>query len=126
MSSGQVGALALVAVFSAFLALWPVAFLVAAGLHSIAKRWRRLGQIALLVPVWSVAASIGLIQFPRLLNAFEPSTQPGPSLGSIAAIVFALCCAAVAWALLVRSFGERVPARPSDATSGNHTKASEE
>ena len=99
--------LVLVVLFSAFLALWPAAFLVAAVLHSIARRWRGLRRIALLVPVWSIAASIGLIQFPRLLHVFAPSAQPGPSnpsLGTIAAVILALCCAAIAWALLVRSF----------------------
>ena len=101
----QTAALVSVVVFSAFLALWPVAFLVAAVLHAVAKRWHRVGQVALLLPVWSISASIGLIQFPRLLSVFEPSAQSGASLGSVAAVVLALCCAAIAWALLVRSFG---------------------
>ena len=112
----QTAALVLVVVFSAFLALWPLAFLVAAVLHALAKRWRRVGQVALLVPVWSISASIGLIQFPRLLGVFEPSTQSGASLGSVVAVVFALCCAAIAWALLVRSFGSTsAAASPSSA-----------
>jgi hypothetical protein len=93
----------LVVIFSACLVLWPAGFLVAAGLHSFARRWRQLGQIAWLVPLWSIAASIALVQFPRLMEAFEPAARPGLSLGGIAAVVFALCCAAIAWALLVRS-----------------------
>src|SRR6185436_21104075 len=104
----QSASLVLVVLFSAFLALWPAAFLVVGALHALAKRWRRLGQIALLLPVWSISASIGLIQFPRLLNAFEPSAQPALSLGSVMAVVFALCCAAVVWALLVRSWRPHV------------------
>ena len=113
----QTAAPILVIVFSAFLALWPVAFLGVALRHAVTKRWRSVGQVALLVPVWSISASIGLIQFPRLLGMFESSAQPGASLGSIAAVVFALCCAAIAWALLVRSFGERAAAANPSAAS---------
>ena len=114
----QTVALVSVVLFSAFLALWPVAFIVVAVLHAIAKRWRRVGQVALLAPLWSISASIGLIQFPRLLSVFEPSAQSGASLGSIAAVVFALCCAAIAWALLVRSFGgPSAAASPSAAST---------
>jgi hypothetical protein len=95
---------ALIVIAGAILALWPVAFLVAAALHGLARRWRHVGQIAWLLPLWSIAASIGLVQFPRLLKAFEPSAPPGPTLVAITAAVFALCCAGVAWALLLRSF----------------------
>jgi hypothetical protein len=109
----QSAALVLVVLFSAFLALWPAAFVVAGVSHAIAKRWSRLGQIALLLPIWSISASIGLIQLPRLLNAFEPSAQRGLSLGSIMAVLFALCCAVIAWALLVRSFRRRATAAGS-------------
>ena len=106
---------ALVIVFSAFLALWPAAFLVVAALHAFARRWRHIGQIALLVPLWSIAASIALVQFPRLVNAFEASAKPGPSLIAITAVIFALCCAAIAWALLIRSFAKPIDASPAGA-----------
>lgn len=100
----QTVTLALVVLFSAFLALWPAAFLVAAGLHSFARRWQRLRRIAWLVPVWTIAASIGLMQLPRLLNGWAQADRPGPTLIAITAIVLAMCCAGVAWALLLRSF----------------------
>ena len=113
----QTAAALSVVFFSAFLALWPVAFLVVAALHAIAKRWGRVGQLVLLVPVWSIAASIGLAQFPRLLSLVEPSAQSSASFGSIAAVIFALACAAIAWALLVRSLGERSSSGHSNAAS---------
>jgi hypothetical protein len=114
----QTAALVLIVIFGAFLALWPIAFLAAAVVHAVAKRWHRIGQVALLLPLWSISASIGLIQFPRLLRAFEPSVQSGASLGSVAAVVLALCCAAIAWALLLRSFGAP-SAAPSPSDKGS-------
>jgi NADH:ubiquinone oxidoreductase subunit K len=113
----QSAAQMLVVLFSAFLAFWPAAFIVVGASHALAKRWSRLGQIALLLPVWSIAASIGLVQVPRLLNAFEPSGQRGLSLGSIMALLFALCCAAIAWALLVRAFRGRATAASSSSSA---------
>lgn len=106
---------ALIIVCAAILALWPAAFLVAAALHGFARRWRHVGQIAWLLPLWSIAASIGLVQFPRLLKAFETSSSaPGPTLVAITAAIFALCCAGVAWALLLRSFaGADRPGTPA-------------
>lgn len=95
---------ALILACAAVLALWPAAFLVAAALHGFARRWRHVGQIAWLLPLWSIAASIGLVQFPRLLKAIETPAPPGPTLVAITAAIFALCCAGVAWALLLRSF----------------------
>lgn len=90
-------------VFSAFLALWPIAFVAALVQHAWARRWARVGQLALLLPLWTVAASIGLVQFPRLLAALGGS-EPGRWGVAFAAVVLALCCGAVAWALLLRSF----------------------
>lgn len=106
---------ALIIVAGAVLALWPVAFLLAAALHGFARRWRDVGQIAWLVPLWSIAASVALVQFPRLLKAFEPSALPGPTLVAITAAIFALCCAGVAWALLIRSFASTHRAAASAA-----------
>lgn len=95
---------ALIMFCGAILALWPVAFVAAALLHGMARRWRHVGQIAWLLPLWSIAASIGLVQFPRLLRALEAPAAPGATLVAITAAIFALCCAGVAWALLLRSF----------------------
>lgn len=91
------------AAFSAFLALWPIALVAALAHHARARRWARVGQLALLLPLWTVAASIGLVQFPRLLAALG-GTEPGRFGVAFAAVILALCCGAVAWALLLRSF----------------------
>lgn len=106
---------ALILACAAVLALWPAAFLVAATLHGFARRWRHIGQIAWLLPLWSIAASIGLVQFPRLLKAIDTPAPPGPTLVAITAAIFALCCVGVAWALLLRSFASAD--RPSTATA---------
>jgi hypothetical protein len=112
----QIASSALVALFTAFLALWPIAFLVAVVLHGVAGRWRRVGQVALLLPVWTIAASVGLTQlapFMAALNAPAPGRSP---VMPVVAVAFALCCAAVAWALLIRSFDRPPssgPGRPS-------------
>jgi hypothetical protein len=101
---------ALVIVFSAVLALWPVAFVAGAVWHALAGRWRALGQLAMLLPLWCVAASIGLMQGPRAIALVNegPAAITRPGL-AIAATVFALSFAGLAWALLLRSFR---PGRP--------------
>lgn len=87
--------------FAALLALWPVALLAVAGRHALARRWRRVGQVASLLPLWMVAASIGLTQLAPLLKALEVGAPlQRPMLAGLALVV-ALCCAGLAWALLV-------------------------
>lgn len=107
---------ALVIVFSAVLALWPVAFVAGGVWHALAGRWRALGRLAMLLPLWCVAASIGLTQGPRVIALVNdgPAAITRPGL-AIAAVVFSLCFAALAWALLLRSFRNGRPApAPAD------------
>jgi hypothetical protein len=107
---------ALAILFAAFLALWPIAFVVVAVRHAFAKQWRRLGQVAFLLPLWTLAASVGLTQLAPLVTALGAPTQGRSPFVPVVAIVFALACAAIAWALLVRSFD-----RPSSPASGQES-----
>ena len=99
-------------VLAASLALWPVAFLVGVLLHAFAKRWRHLGQVAFLLPLWTIAASVGLTQLTPFIAAFDGSSQGRSPFIPVVAVGFALCCTALAWALLIRSF-ERQPSSGS-------------
>lgn len=95
---------ALVFAFSAALALWPLAFLAGAVWHGLARRWQVVARLAMLLPLWCVAASIGLMQGPRVITLVNEGpaaiTRPGMA---IAATVFALSFAGLAWALLLRA-----------------------
>lgn len=99
---------ALAVSFAAFLGLWPFVFLLAVIRHAVGRRWQRVGQVAFLLPLWMVAASIGLVQLTPFLAALNAPPSRSPFVAT-AAIWFALCCAAVAWALLIRSFGSLPP-----------------
>lgn len=91
-------------VFVALVALWPLAWLAAIVRHAMHKRWKPIGQLALLLPLWTIAASVGAVQLGPLLKAVE-AAQPSPSLvvrGTGLAV--AVCIAVVAWLLLLRSF----------------------
>jgi hypothetical protein len=97
---------ALLIVFAVFLGLWPLACVVSVVRHSISRRWRRVAQAALLLPLWTIAASVGLVQVAPFLS--EPSgarTLPSPFVAA-AGLGFALCCAAAAWWLLIRTFSD--------------------
>ena len=99
---------ALVIVFAVLVALWPFAWIVAVVRHSLARRWQRAGQVALLLPVWAVAASVSALQLARLFAAQD--AKPAPTVwGAIASIGVGACVATVAWLLLLRSFGDRSP-----------------
>ena len=106
----------LVIAFAVFLGLWPIAFLLAVIRHSIAKQWRRVGQIALLLPLWTIAASVGLIQIAPFLAAPDAQPRTVSPFVAVAGIGFAACCAAAAWWLLVSSFGDR---RSSGSNQGS-------
>ncbi len=119
----QFASSALVIAFAAFLALWPVAFLVVILLHAFARRWRRVGQVAFLLPLWTIAASVGLIQLAPLIEALDAPAPGRSPFIAVLAVGFALCCAAVAWALLIRSLdlqssdlGRHGPRCSSEAT----------
>ena len=95
---------ALVIVLAASLALWPVAFLAGVFVHVFAKQWRRLGQVAFLLPLWTIAASVCLTQLAPFVAAFDGPAQGRSPFIPVVAMGFALCCAALVWALLSRSF----------------------
>jgi hypothetical protein len=107
---------AVVIILASALALWPVAFLVGLLVHAFAKRWRRVGQVAFLLPLWTIAASVGLMQLGPFTAALDASSQGRSPFIPVVAVGFALCCAAVAWALLIRSFERR-----SSSASGHES-----
>jgi uncharacterized membrane protein len=95
----------LVVVFAALMAPWPVVWMAALVRHALARRWRRVGQVALLLPLWTMAASIGAVKLPPLLAA-RGAAQLSPNVVVAAtSIGVAACFAVVAWLLLVRAFG---------------------
>jgi hypothetical protein len=109
---------ALAIAFATVLALWPVTFLVALLLHAFAKRWRRVGQVAFLLPLWTIAASVGLTQLAPLIAAIDALPKEGSPVIPVVALGFALCCAAMAWALLIRSFSHH-----SSSASGRESES---
>jgi uncharacterized membrane protein len=103
---------ALVVLFALPMALWPLLWLFALGRHALRGRRRRMMQVALLLPLWTVAASIGAIQLPVLLAALQ-ATPPSPRWWIAATSVgVAACIAVLAWLLLVRSWGAEPAKRP--------------
>ena len=113
----------LVLALAAIVTLWPPVFLGAVAYHAFAKRWRRVGQVALLLPLWTVAASIGLVQMPRLIAALD---APAPTRNLVyagTAVAIALCCAALAWALLIRAFGGQASSASASPAAGKNRSA---
>jgi hypothetical protein len=100
-------ALAIAIAFAAFLALWPVAFVVVLLVHALARQWRRVAQVAFLLPLWTIAASVGLTQLAPLIAAFDAPRMGRSPFIPVIAVGVALCFGAVAWALLIRSFDHR-------------------
>jgi hypothetical protein len=98
---------ALAVLFAVFVGLWPVACLLALIHHSFTRQWRRVGRVALLLPLWTIAASVGLTQMAPFLAAPGAAPASTSPFAAAAGIGFALCCAAAAWWLLLRSFGGR-------------------
>src|SRR5436190_20659625 len=101
----------LVIPFAVFVGLWPIAFLGVLLRHSLAREWHRVGRIALLLPLWTVAASVGLRQLaPYIAEPSAAHALPSPFI-TAAGVGFAACCVAAGWWLLLRSFGG--PSRPA-------------
>ncbi|NRF70555.1 hypothetical protein HLB44_26470 [Aquincola sp. S2] len=96
--------LALIILFAVPMALWPVLWLFVLGRHALSRRWQRVGQVALLLPLWTIAASVAALQFPRLLVALNAEKVPPGLLFAAVAIGVATCFATIAWLLLIRSF----------------------
>jgi uncharacterized membrane protein len=97
----------LVPSFVALVGLWPLACLVVAIRHAVARRWRRVGQVALLLPLWTIAASVGAMQLGPLLAARGAAQAPSSPLLAATGVAVAVCLAAAAWLLLARSFDRR-------------------
>ena len=108
---------ALVFLFAALMGLWPLAWLFVVVRHSLSRRWRRVGQVALLLPLWTIAASVGAVQFARLLAARDAAAASPNLLIAATSIGVALCVATVAWLLLIRSFGDRPSEGPADQSA---------
>jgi hypothetical protein len=107
----------LVVAFAVVVTLWPIVFLAAVAFHAFARRWRRLGQVAMLLPLWMVASSIGLVQVPPFIAALAAPSPTRHLFTAGTASAFALCCAILAWALLLRSFSGHGAARSDDDPS---------
>jgi hypothetical protein len=93
---------------AAALALWPVALLLVAARFALARRWRSVAQVAWLLPLWTIAASIGLTQLGPLLQALADGAAVQRPLWVWVALLVALCCGGLCWALLVTA--ARAPA----------------
>jgi hypothetical protein len=85
--------LAMIVLFSVPMALWPILWLFVLTRHALSKRWRHVGKVALLLPLWTIAASLGAIQFPRLLAALNAEKSPPSLLVAAVAIAVAICFA---------------------------------
>ncbi len=103
----QIALSILVLSFVVVVGLWPLACLAAVVHHAISRRWRELGQVALLLPLWTIAASVGAIQLAPLLDRAAAAGSPSATLVAATGVGVAVCLAAVAWLLLVRSFSRR-------------------
>lgn len=97
----------LVLLFIVLVGLWPLACLAVAVRHAIARRWRRVGQVALLLPLWTIAASVGAMKLGPLRAARATVHAPDQLLLAATGVAVAVCLAAAAWLLLARSFDRR-------------------
>lgn len=105
----QAATSALIIVFALFLALWPVACLLVAIRHGLRQQWGRLGQLGLLVPLWTIAATVAvLLLAPFLATADAERPLPSPFWATLG-LGFALSCGAVAWGLLFATLGPPPP-----------------
>lgn len=101
----QVASHAFLLFLAVLLGLWPVALVATLLRHALARRWWRVGQAALLLPLWTTAASVGLTQvvpFIAALDAQAPVRSPFIAVAAIACTLFFAC---LAWGLLVASLG---------------------
>ena len=112
MAAMNIAIFLLVAVFAVLMALWPVVWLVAVIRHAVARHWRRVGHVALLLPLWTIAASIGAVKLPPLLAARSAAELSPRLVVAATSIAVAVCIAVLTWMLLARSFGLAEPLRP--------------
>jgi hypothetical protein len=102
---------ALIVVFTVPMALWPFGWLIVLVRHAMARQWQRVGKVALLLPLWTIAASIGAVQLGGLLAPLSESAASPRPLIAATSISIAFLLAVMAWGLLVASF--RSSASPS-------------
>ena len=88
---------------AASVALWPVACLFAVVHHLFTKQWRRVGALALLIPLWAISPLVILVGLGPYIPA--PDAQE-PSSGAHSALSLGIgaFCAVGAWWLLLRTF----------------------
>jgi hypothetical protein len=98
---------ALATAFVLMLALWPLVLLVAVVRHALAGRWKQVGKLALLLPLWMIAASLGLRQAVPLFMAVGSESLPRSPFYGVVATGIAVFFALLAWGLLLHSFGAR-------------------
>jgi hypothetical protein len=109
---------ALATTFAVVLALWPIVLLIAVVRHSLARRWRQVGKLALLLPLWMMAASLGLRQVVPLFMAVGSESLPRSPFFGVVATGVAVFCALLAWGLLLHSFGARSASQPAAKARG--------
>ena len=80
------------------------------------SEWQRAGKVALLLPLWTIAASIGAVQLGGLLAPLSETPSPRP-LVAATSISIAFLLAVMAWALLVASFRSSATPGASDKSA---------
>lgn len=110
---------ALIIVSALLLALWPLACLLVAIRHGMRQQWGRLGQLGLLVPLWTIAATVVVLLLAPFLTAPDVERSlPSPFWATLG-LGFVLFCGGAAWGLLFATLG---PPPPPDATPSGHAR----
>lgn len=92
----------LLVAYGLLVGLWPIAWLVAIAREAVARRWPAVSRLALLLPLWTVAVSVGGLQVGTLMAAPQ-AAQPSPRpLIAATSLAVALCVGVLAWLLLLR------------------------
>ncbi|WP_418314941.1 hypothetical protein [Piscinibacter sakaiensis] len=103
-------AAALLLLYVVLAGAWPLLWIYALARHALARRWQSVTRIALTLPLWTVAVSVGGLQVHTLMLTASatalPHESPRPVLAATAMLV-ALCANVVAWLLLWRAVRER-------------------
>lgn len=102
-------AAALLLLYVVLAGAWPLLWVYALARHALARRWPPTIRVALTLPLWTVAVSVGGLQVQTLMLAASgtalPQASPRPVLAATAMLV-ALCANVVAWLLLWRAVRE--------------------
>src|SRR3990167_9125770 len=87
----QIALSLLVLFFVVVVGLWPLACLAAVVHHAMRRRWRAIGQLALLLPLWTIAASVVALQLAPLLARAEAASSPTATLVAATGVGVAVC-----------------------------------